>query len=202
VERPATISTDLTRTTRRGFLALGTAAGAGLALTACSPDPIPDHGISAKVGQTPIPSVADPIAALNDVLDKVVNLTAFAYQSLAPVVDPSLQGLVTSIRSEHVAQGARLAAAITALGGTPVATRPTYQFAGSNPVPTASADAVKLLQTLEDAAVKKFYLLAAGFAKADLVQLSAGCMAADAQHSSALLDRLGLSPLPDAFVSA
>lgn len=193
---------DNTRTTRRGLLLLGASAGAGLALAACSPDPIPDHGISAKAGMTPIPTVTDPVAALNDVLDTVVHPLAFAYAALASVVDASLTGLTSAILAEHRAHATKLVATVTAQGGTPVAEKSKYAFSGTDPVPSTSKDALTLLQKLEDGAVKRFYLLAAGATMPELVQLAAAIMAADSQHSAALLDRLGQPPVPDVFVSA
>jgi len=111
-----------------------------------------------------------------------------------PVLD-----LAVTFQGHHKEHADVLARTITKLGGTPVAAKASYAFAGETL--KTQIDVLRFAATLEKGAVSAYLGAVPLFGNRELSKAAASILGDEAMHWAVLRNALGEPPVPSAFVS-
>jgi len=174
---------------RRQLLVLAT--GAAAALSACGEQP--------ELAEPEVPDLERDVAVLTPVLDQEHAAIA-AYGALMSGLDGRELATVREFRTQEREHAAQLTAAIRRLGGEPRGPRSRPSYAASFPSLHDRDGALEFAVDVEQTAIAAYLEALGKLSTAALRAQAAVILATEAEQLSVLLEELGLTPIPSAFV--
>lgn len=179
---------------RRDLLCLtgSAAAGAAGALSGCG-----DGEEGARAREEPNPE--RDVAVLGPLLDQEHAALA-AYRAIVPMLDGAARSLALQYPEYERQHGARLAAAIRDLGGSPPGRQPARAYVAGFPPLRGRDDALRFAVDVEETAVAAYLDAMAKLSTAALRAEAAAIVTIEAEQLSVLRGELGLDPISAPFV--
>ncbi|MCW3065580.1 MAG: hypothetical protein JWN32_2752 [Solirubrobacterales bacterium] len=183
--------------TRRAFLrgaGVTGVAGSAVLLGACGGKSQP------ATGSVPTATAANPsvdVDILNRALD-VENTAIAVYTAATKVLPADALALAKIILGQEMAHADALTKAVQQIGGTP--NQPKGDYTSAIGQPKSQADMLRAAEMIENTAVTAYLDAIPKLTDPKLRQTVASILTDEAEHLSVLRERLGLPPVPAAFV--
>jgi hypothetical protein len=179
---------------RRAFLKQSTLLSLGIAAAAGLAGPPAVAAVSKSTG--------DDIAILNAALAlEYQGIAAYQIGADSGLLEKGVRTVAVKFQSQHRAHAGVLAAAVTKLGGKPVAAKKPDQYGFPVARLKSQNDVLEFAAGLEKGAASAYLGAVPTLHNRDLAKAAASILGDETMHWAVLLNALGKDPVPVAFIS-